>query len=233
MENLTDALKIVLAVFAFVLALSVAILMFSQLNETSKIILHSSDITNYYEYEIATNEEQSRIVGLETIIPTLYKYYKENYTVLFLNVDGKPLPLYKSQTNVKGWAQPGIIGKYYTADKNRYASFDNNSVCSFDVDEETLRYEPWTGSTDNFKKNLDAFLYGGEFKYPSGIPDSQNRYGYTYPKDGFVGTYSKRKFKEMLGEYNYSLKTEDEIEGLENELTKGKKKRVIIYQLQR
>ncbi len=232
MDNLIDALKIVLAVFAFVLALSVAILMFSQLNETSKIILHSSDITNYYEYEIATNEEQSRIVGLETIIPTLYKYYKENYTILFLKADGSPLPLYNSQTNIKGWAQKGIIGKYYTADKNRYESFDNNSVCSFDVDEETLRYEPWTGSTNDFKKNLDAFLYGGEFKYPSGITDSQGRDGYKYTK-GFISTYLNSKFKEMLGEYNYSLTTEEENSELENELTKGKKKRVIIYQLQR
>ena len=233
MENLTDALKIVLAVFAFVLALSVAILMFSQLNETSKIILHSSDITSYYEYKIATNEEQSRIVGLETIIPTLYKYYKENYTVLFLNVDKKPLPLYKSQTNVKGWAKSGVIGKYYTADQNRYSSFDNNYVCSFDVDEETLRYEPWTGSANNFKKNLDAFLYGGKFKYPSGIIDSEGRDSYNYPTGGFIGTYLNSKFKEMLGEYNYSFTTEEETLELENEITKGKKKRVIIYQLQR
>lgn len=233
MENLTDAFKIVLAVFAFVLALSVAISMFSQLNETSKIILKSSDITNYYEYKIATDEEQSRIVGLETIIPTLYKYYKENYTILFLDEYGRPLPLYKSQTNVEGWAQQGIIGKYYITDKNRYDSFDNNSVCTFDVDEETLRYEPWTGSTNNFKKHLDAFLYGGEFKYPSGISDSENRTGYKY-EEGFVKKYSNRKFKEMLGEYNYSLTTaEEENLELENELTKGKKKRVIIYQLQR
>lgn len=226
MENLTDAFKIVLAVFAFVLALSVAISMFSQLNETSKIILNSSDITNYYEYKIATDEEQSRIVGLETIIPTLYKYYKENYTILFLKADGTPLPLYKSKTNVKGWAKQGIIGKYY---ENK---LDSNSVCTFDVDEETLRYEPWTGSTNNFKKNLDAFLYGGEFKYPSGITDSEGESGYTY--SGFVKDYSNKKFKEMLGEYNYSLTTEEEetLE-LENELTKGKKKRVIIYQLQR
>ena len=169
---------------------------------------------------------------METIIPTLYKYYKENYTILFLKADGTPLPLYKSQTNVKGWAKQGIIGKYYTADKNRYASFDNNYVCAFDVDEETLRYEPWTGSTNDFKKNLDAFLYGGEFKYPSGIRDSQGRDGYKYT-NGFITTYLNSKFKEMLGEYSYSIKTEDEIEGLENELTKGKKKRVIIYQLQR
>lgn len=233
MENSADALKIVLAVFAFVLALTVAISMLSQLNQTSKIVLNSSDITNYYEYKIATNEEKSRTVGLETIIPTLYKYYKENYTVLFLKEDGTPLNLYKSQTNIKGWAQQGIVGKYYTSDKNKYNSFDNNAVCSFDVDEETLRSEPWTGAVNDFRKNLDAFLYGGEFKYPSGIIDSEGRDGYNYPTGGFIGTYLNSKFKEMLGEYNYSLTTEGETLDLENELIKGKKKRVIIYQLQR
>lgn len=223
MENLTDALKIVLAVFAFVLALSVAISMFSQLNETSKIVLKSSDITNYYEYKIATNEEQSRIIGLETIIPTLYKYYKENYTILFLKADGTPLTLYKSQTNIKGWAKEGIIGKYYSNKS------DKNGVCSFDVEEETLRYEPWTGSTTDFKNNLDAFLYGGVFKYPSGVTDSEGKDGYYY--EGFIKKYKNKRFKEMLGEYYYNLETEEDLK-VENELTKGKKKRVIIYQLQ-
>ena len=84
MENATDALKMAFAVIVFTMALTIAIIMFSQLNQVSKIVISSTDITQYYEYEIATNEEQTRIVGLENIIPTLYKYYKENYTVLFL-----------------------------------------------------------------------------------------------------------------------------------------------------
>ena len=79
MENATDALKMAFAVVVFVMALTIAVMMFSQLNQVSKLVVSSSDITKYYEYKIAKDEEQTRIVGLETIIPTLYKYYKENY----------------------------------------------------------------------------------------------------------------------------------------------------------
>lgn len=85
MENATDALKMAFAVFVFVMALTIAITMFSQLNRVSQVVLASSDITTFYSYDEVDYGQRSRIVGLETIVPTLYKYYKENYTVLFLN----------------------------------------------------------------------------------------------------------------------------------------------------
>lgn len=247
MENAVDALKIAFAVLVFVIALTVAITMFTQLNQVSKIVLASSDITQYYEYEIATDEQRNRIVGLETIIPTLYKYYRENYTVLFLDEDGDPLPLYASQTDRTLWGSGidpvtgenpsiGNIGKYYTDDERQYERYDNRFVCAFDVDEETVRHEPWTGSVVDYKANLDAFLYGTFFRYPSGGLDSEGRQGYNYDdylRGGFVGKYSDRKFKETLGEYTYNLTdtfTEDEYQ--DNALLKERKKRVIVYQLQ-
>ena len=122
MENATDALKMAFAVVVFVMALTIAVMMFSQLNQVSKLVVSSSDITKYYEYKIAKDEEQTRIVGLETIIPTLYKYYKENYTVLFLDKGGTPLNLYKSQTNRSLWSEKGSIGKYYTTDEDKYTT---------------------------------------------------------------------------------------------------------------
>lgn len=226
MENATDALKIAFAVIVFVMALTIAVMMFSQLNQVSKLVVSSSDITKYYEYEIATDEEQTRIVGLETIIPTLYKYYKENYTVLFLNTRGEPLNLYKSQTNRDLWSEKGSIGKYYTTNENEYTIFDEKPVCAFDVDDETIRHEPWTGSLSDYKENLDTFLNGGIFYYKSGGTDSEGKTGYEY--SGFIETYEKSNFKETLGEYKYNL-TEDENQ---SSLLKNRKKRVIIYQLQ-
>lgn len=220
MENATDALKMAFAVIVFTMALTIAIIMFSQLNQVSKIVISSTDITQYYEYEIATNEEQTRIVGLENIIPTLYKYYKENYTVLFLTKNGTPLNLYETQTNINLWSERGAIAQYYQ-DKS-----DINPVCAFDVDDETIRHEPWTGSLSDYKENLDAFLNGGTFYYKSGGIDSEGRRGYTY--SGFIKKYATSKFKETLGEYKYNL-TEDENNSA---LLKNRKKRVIIYQLQ-
>lgn len=229
MENATDALKMAFAVIVFVMALTIAVMMFSQLNQVSKLVVSSSDITRYYEYEIATDEEQARIVGLETIIPTLYKYYKENYTVLFLDEDGTPLSLYESQTNKDLWSENGSIGKYYTTDENKYTIYDQKPVCAFDVDEEITRHEPWTGSLSDYKENIDAFLNGGTFYYKSGGTDSAGRKGYKYI--GFINTYKNRKFKETLGEYKYNSTNDKNTENTSS-LLKNRKKRVIIYQLQ-
>ena len=71
MENATDALKMAFAVFVFVMALTIAITMFSQLNRVSQVVLASSDITTFYSYDEVDYGQRSRIVGLETIVPTL------------------------------------------------------------------------------------------------------------------------------------------------------------------
>lgn len=111
MENAVDALKMAFAVMVFVMALSLAIYMFSQARETADIVLHSSDVTQYMSYEQVSEGSENRIVGLESIVPTLYKYYKENYTVIFRNSDGKFLELYKTKTDSDTWSEK--TNKYY------------------------------------------------------------------------------------------------------------------------
>ena len=243
MENATDALKMAFAVLVFTMALSISIYMFSQLNEVSKSMIASTDSTAYYQYiRTDQNSKNYRIVGLETIIPTLYKYYKENYTILFLDRTGAPLKLYETQTTPELWGSgipdgatqnPNVqnIAKYYVPDGSIYQTYANNitkPVCTFDVDEETIRHEPWTGTHEDFKKNLDAFLSGGDFYFPDG---SDRKYNYG---KGFIKDNETTKFREMLGEYTYNLFTDENDEEndarRENELLKNKKKRVIVYQ---
>ena len=236
MENAVDALKIAFAVFVFVMALSIAMYMFTQAKATSDIVLQASDVTQFMEYtEMPPIEDgttiigEDRIVGIETIIPTLYKYYKENYTVIFRNSNGTPMDLYVSQTNASLWSE-SYTNKYYSSDTDL-------KVCSFDVDEETSRHEPWTGNTKYYKQNLDMFLSGGKFKAPSG-----NGMDYNYldmnvngwrRKHGFIEEYKDDKFRESLGEYTYNEVKQDYEDDTTSGLTnlKGKKKRVIIYTL--
>ncbi len=108
MENAVDALKMAFAVMVFVMALSLAIYMFSQARETADIVLHSSDVTQYMSYEQVSEGSENRIVGLESIVPTLYKYYKENYTVIFRNLKEE---LYITKTDPDTWSEK--INKYY------------------------------------------------------------------------------------------------------------------------
>lgn len=230
MENAVDALKIAFAVFVFIIAISVSIYMFTMVGETSDIVLSSSDITEFMDYtEISDMIGDDRIVGLETIIPTLYKYYKENYTVIFRNSDGTPMELYETKTNVELWSE-GYINKYYDDNKDV-------RVCSFDVDEETSRHEPWTSNANYYKLNLDMFLSGGNFISPSG-----NGMDYNYSdrsvngwgNSSFIDEFKDKRFIETLGEYTYNEITEDTDEevtssGLTN--VREEKKRVIIYTL--
>ena len=223
MENAVDALKIAFGVFVFTMAISITMYMFNMAKETSDVVLQSSDVTALMEYvETSDMIGEERIVGLETIIPTLYKYFKENYTVIFLESNGKPMELYETQTDPDLWS-PGYTNKYY----------DNNQdikVCSFDVDEETRRREPWTGNTNYYKQNLDMFLSGGTFVSPSG-----NGMDYDYSDNNvwgsrsFIDKFSDSQFRESLGEYTYN--DVQSTTGTETANVKPKKKRVIVYTL--
>ena len=236
MENAVDALKMAFAIFVLILALSLAIYMFTQARETADIVLRSSDITEFMDYteleditEGTTIINSERIVGLETIIPTLYKYYKENYTVIFRynNNDGENsyIPLYETQTNIKLWSGYGTEDAYI----NRYYDDDYDTrVCAFDVDDETRRHEPWTGGTDYYKQNLDMFLSGGVYTYPDGSGNSYD-YGKIIGKGGFVEKYKSSQFRESLGEYTYNSVSSNDVAGATD--VKGKTKRVIIYTL--
>ena len=238
MENAVDALKIAFAVFVFIIAFTVILTMFTQARETADVVLQSSDITEYMTYTeqsqigsgiTPTGEE--RIVGLETIIPTLYKYYKENYTVLFLNTNGLPLTLYETQTRYDLWSGYGTglgyTNKYYN---DKYET----DICNFDVDDETRRHEPWVGSNKSYKENLDHFLQGGTYTY--GVSwATEGKVTYDYGS-GFIAKYDDAQFRESLGEYTYNSITAQDLEDEEDadRITnvKGKEKRIIVYTLQ-
>lgn len=232
MENAVDALKMAFAIFVFTIAISFAMYMFTKARNTADIVLQSSDVTKYMEYTELNNSnsevsiEGDRIVGLEAIVPTLYKYYKENYTVIFLKSDGKtPLDIYETQTKPTLWSV-GYTNRYYS---------DNQDlrICSFDVDEETRRHEPWTGSNEKIKSNIDNFLKGGVYTYnvsSSYYPEGKIVYNYG---QGFIKEYRQYKFRESIGEYTYNDITSqtngEGTSGITN--VKQKKKRVIIYTL--
>jgi len=110
-ENATTAVNMAFAVFVLVIALSLAILMLSMVATTAETLVFYSDTTAYYDNvelikycscgaanpsrnkfcdtcgSLFTDTEDSlatgtaRIVSAETIIPTLYRYHKENFCV--------------------------------------------------------------------------------------------------------------------------------------------------------
>lgn len=85
MENAVDALKMGAAVMIFVLALSVSITAFSEARIASTVLLDYRDREaglGESDYWYPSDNTQ-RTVGLETIIPSIYRSMKENYKVVF------------------------------------------------------------------------------------------------------------------------------------------------------
>ncbi len=85
MENASEALKMAGAVLLFVLALSIIIFYFGQVRQTSDTILNYRDrettyIDGEYYYETSGTE---RKVSIETIIPSIFRAYLENYKIVF------------------------------------------------------------------------------------------------------------------------------------------------------
>ncbi|MBR6504370.1 MAG: hypothetical protein IKT41_01395 [Clostridia bacterium] len=223
MENAVDALKIAFAAMVFTIALTLAISTFSQARETSEALLFVNDKTNYYnydevgeaevvnpgtgveytKYEISKtdgtpniNYTDKRIVGIEAIIPTLYRYYKENYTVIFEGID-EDYSVYEATTKT----EDGIT----KIDKWKKRSGTGENVFYFDLNSEIQANCPWVGTVNDIKKNLDLFLSG-----TTGYSFGNESRKVTY--NGFIEEYANATFLEQLGEYatdrNYGIKTD-------------------------
>lgn len=242
MENAVDALKMAFAVFIFVIALTVGIVSFNNAKSTADFILYTKDETNYYQYETAMGKaSENRIVGLETVIPTLFRYYKENFTVVFkkANYDATTgqlsnveyLPVYTTFSNVDLWSE--TKDSYDNEIKKKYGISTNISatkaIFSFDLDEEIKRHEPWTGSIDKAKSNLDAFLNGSVYISPINKKEYKKYSNDPYlTTGGFIEKYKNARFVETTGEYIYSSDADES--DIANS-TKEKTKRVITYTL--
>lgn len=227
MENAVEALKLAFAVILLTLALSLTMTFFSKAKSTAEIVLQRSDKTAYYDYskyDVPEDPSGNRIVGYETIIPTLYKYDKERYKVIFKQgkydsstgelTNVQPLSIYETTTIRNNW------NKNYINDfdgRTTYNSVYNNlNICSFDIIEEIQRNEPWIGNAEQVKLHLDAIFSGEKYILP------QNNSKFI---DYSNNPLSKRnnKFVEQIGE-----STIEETTVLGNKTTK---KRIITYTL--
>lgn len=231
MENAVEALKMAFAVLLLTLALSLSIAFFSKARSTSEIVLQSSDKMAYYDYtryDLPEDPSGNRIVSYETIIPTLYKYNKERYKVVFKQgkydsstgtlSDVTPLPIYSTTTNPKNWNKNYIND--FDGTSNKDSTNPELRICSFDIIEETQRNEPWIGNAEQVKLHLDAIFGGGEYKIPFMTGASTINYA--------NNPLSKRnnKFVEQIGEITTTNTDENEDEVIGNKTTK---KRIITY----
>ncbi|MCI8655124.1 MAG: hypothetical protein HFJ48_04550 [Clostridia bacterium] len=97
MENTAEALKIAFGVLIFVLALSISISGFTQARmAVSSIVANAEEgetfvkdangkYLNYVDLDIESGG--TRTVGVDTVVSTMYRAYKENFKIYFYGID--------------------------------------------------------------------------------------------------------------------------------------------------
>lgn len=106
MENAAEALMIAGAVLIFILILSIVFFAFTNARESIDTIFEYSNkesmtIQNddyYYLSTAGQNSNISRKVGLETIIPTIYRAFYEHFKIEFV-FENSDYCLYKDRNN--------------------------------------------------------------------------------------------------------------------------------------
>ena len=163
MEDAVTAIIMAFSVLVFVIALSMMMYMVNILNITSTEVLFYSDRANFIENLRITNPNiLSRDVGFDVVIPTLYRYYKENFCVKF--IDGtKPVPetLHVFDLTLEGQVRSAASNQ----DPSRYqeglnAIYNDNTLTS--PHPTMYMFEaPWLGNINkDVKTRIDLYVSG-------------------------------------------------------------------------
>lgn len=202
MENAAEALKMAAAVLIFVLALSISINSFSEVRQTSQTILNYRD-REYETTYVEDNGSTERLVGAETIIPSIYKIYQENYKIIF---------------NIKSIGY--LYKKKITEGENKGQDEEINYI---DLQKEVL------GNESQKQRFIQAILYGvNSFEGKSDVEKEFKNLGIEFNNpNGIFEIIENKKYKESLGVYYQEEVDSDSASNIsENNKTK---KRVITY----
>lgn len=225
MENVTRALIMAFSMLIFVVGFSYSMYLINKLTTTSNTLLESVSTTKYYDNIEVKGDVGNREVGIDTIVPTLYRYYKENYAVKILAKDGSLIQLF--DVNIEG-----KIAKAEADTKNEDPELKSlkNSIYNQSDNKAYLFEAPWTGSTDeNTRARIDYFLNGTKGYINNTLVDYQNTIG----EGGFLVQYGTKIFEESFVEYAYegeTISTENGVETITGS-TRENSKIIITYKV--
>ncbi len=212
MEDAVDALKMAFSVFVFILALAIVFSMFSQAREVSDIVISKTDNTYFTQYSLADEENTNgRIVGIETIIPTLYRYYKEKFSIDVITHKEEYQKAYneKLDEETERIVYGRVKGLY-----DKYEYLYPNGVS-------------WLGRPNvDIQNRVNAYI--------AGKADSVNgillaKYGENYKN---LKSYKDRNFMETFIQKNNGAKKYEGEDGSTIYLIEGTTKLYITYELQ-
>lgn len=215
MENVTRAIIMAFSMLMFVIGFSYSMFLINRLTTTSNTLLSSVTTTNYYDNIKVSkeNDATTREVGIDAIISTLYRYYKENYAVKIYDDDNNGNELIQVfDMNLEGKMPNAYKG--YSGSNDELASL-SNSIYADNQNRAYLFQAPWTGNPKDTKIRIDYFLNGTK-GYIKDALVNYSETGKTFSNEGgFIANYGDRTFYESFVEYAYEGETISTEEGVE------------------
>lgn len=255
MENAVDALKLAFGIFAFILALAIAISVIGQARATSDVIFHMNDKTEFYEYvEEGDVNAEDRVVGINTIIPTIHRYAKEQFAVSIYDKNGQPIARYDLWTEgfMSNWDEilrdisfgnTGNNTEAYNQIKARLERIQgivNKTIGNYggtgsNVSVEEIMYKCYSVNASQVNRLIQhgAPWVGDNEQILARIKADMTGTKYTNNQITYTGKnleqYKDKKFIEKFVEITTSGETITTDEGDSLETIKGNKKLEIIY----
>ena len=157
MEDAVTAVIMAFSMLVFMIALSLCMYMVGLVTATSSHILYLADETNFMEnIEISDLEITKRDVDFDTIIPTLYRYYKENFCVKIYDGRVNP-PEFLHVFDIKTEAAAASAASKIYKERNDLAL---DMVYNDDTLPTYLHQAPWLGSPSHMKTRIDFYVSG-------------------------------------------------------------------------
>lgn len=243
MDNVVQAIFLAFAMFVLVIGLSTSAYLINSMNTAALAVVRANDKTSDYQtisYDSSKIKSRNKLnsttsdsgfrrrtVSADTVISTLYRYYKENYAVEILEKDGTLNQLFdlsvETKINGKGTTMlSDPIEKAYMANYN-------------DSSKPNLQYmwgAPWLGSSEDIEHRIDLYVsskagYIGT-SYVDYSPSAK------LPTRGFASLRDKQ-FSEQFIQYTFNGETFTDTNGEDVEtLVESRhelKKILIIYQV--
>lgn len=203
MENVTHALFLAFAMFTLVLGLSYGIHLLGSMNAVADTLIQSTDATADYQtvsYNSSDPENKyTRIVGVDTVISTLYRYYKESFSV----------EIYDNSTTPKLVQVFDLTIENVLAGNNRDEEWNAYNQLYGGASKANLFGAPWIVNQEYTKQRIDmyisgqdAYINGTEVKYKENslkklVEDGQSD---TFEEQFIQYTYEGQTISDNFGE---------------------------------
>lgn len=261
MDNVVQAIFLAFAMFVLVIGLSTSAYLINKMNTAAVAVIRANDKTSDYQTisfdssniknrnKLGTagldNGFRKRTVSADTVISTLYRYYKENYAVeiydnaglnqLFdlsveTKINSKGSELLEKTLDSEGNVQSiNVLGKTIIEDplakayEQNYNNTANNAY---------MWGAPWLGSAKDIEQRIDLYVSSKAGYIGNSLVNyTQNT---TFPDRGFASMRDKN-FSEQFIQYTFDGETYTDTNGEDVETLVGSrqelKKILIVYRV--